>query len=124
MHNPSLPKRDLKAIRGIPMTLEDKPFVAVPLPILKDLLKGAIPFASAAGVPVGSIDARAFARHTLANNLKKARHQAQMTQVDIAKAMRVSQARISQVESGVEPVSVTFVKRWLKACGLPEDWKG
>jgi len=123
MHTPTLSKRDLRTVRGIPMIWEDQPFVAVPLSILKDLLKRPSAPPQPSGVPIGSVDARAFARTALADTLKKARSSVGMTQAGLAAAMRVSQARISQTESGAEPVSAVFVKRWLKACGLPEDWK-
>jgi DNA-binding XRE family transcriptional regulator len=56
-------------------------------------------------VPARSVDARAFARQTLAGTLKRARNAAGMTQADLAKTMRISQARVSQVEHGLEPVS-------------------
>jgi DNA-binding XRE family transcriptional regulator len=123
MNASTLSKRDLRAVQGIPMTWEDQPFVAVPLTILKDLLKRPAPGVPSSAVPVGSVDARAFARRAIAGTLKKARATAGLTQADLAKAMRISQARVSQAENGTEPVSVAFVKRWLKACNLPEGWK-
>ena len=124
MHAPTLSKRQLQLVRGIPMTVENQPFVAVPLTILKELLRRPAPDVGAEGIPAGSVDARSFARSALAATLKRARNAASMTQADLAKKMRISQARVSQVEHGLEPVSVAFVKRWLKGCGLPEDWNG
>jgi hypothetical protein len=41
----------------------------------------------------------------------------------MAAKLSLSQTRVSLAERGTVPVSTTFVKKWLIACGLPEDWK-
>jgi len=114
-------RRDLKALHGISMSIEGKPFVAIPLAILKELLKPAANETNE--IPEGSVDAIPFMQATLAKNLKAARLEVRLTQDQIAERLKVTQPRISQAEGGHEPVGVAFVKRWLKACGLPEDWK-
>ncbi len=120
MSTATMPKRDLKALHGIPMSIEGEPFVAVPLAILKGLLKPAL---VANDIPEGSVEAIPFMRAALARNLKAARLEVALTQDQLAGRMKVTQPRISQAEGGLEPVSVAFTKRWLKACGLPEGWK-
>lgn len=120
----SIPKHELKAIRGIPMSIENRPFVAVPVDVLRVLLAASAaagPVLSA--IPPGSVEAGPFMRNMIAEDLRAARGEAKLTQGDLALKMKVSQTRVSMAESGAEKVSLAFVKRWLKACGLPEDWK-
>jgi transcriptional regulator with XRE-family HTH domain len=62
-------------------------------------------------------------REAIAADLRTARTEAKLTQGQLAERMGLSQTRVSMAESGAEKVSLAFVKRWLGACGLPEDWQ-
>jgi len=47
-----------------------------------------------------------------------------LTQVELSKRLKKSQAFVSGAESGASRVGERYVLAVLKACGLPEDWKG
>ena len=76
-----------------------------------------------AGVPPGSVDAHEYTRRMIGEDLRKAREAAGLSQVELAKKLKVSQPMVSGAESGRARVSERYVRRVLKACGLPEDWK-
>jgi hypothetical protein len=118
----TLSKRSLKELQGIPMTIADRAFVAVPVEVLQNLLRAPRSVPSKE-VPPGSVEALAFAGEAIARHLKAARRTAGLTQGEIAARMGISQTRVSLGERGAVPVSTVFVKRWLSACGLPEDWR-
>ena len=71
----------------------------------------------------GTVDAVKHADTTLGANLRKARERAGMTQGALAEKLRVSQSMVSQAESGTSAVGESYVRRVLKACKLPVDWK-
>jgi hypothetical protein len=120
----TLPKQEIKALRGIPMKIENHLFVAVPVEILRILLAGgAAALPPPDEIPAGSVEAKPFMIKALALNLRAARMEARLTQEQLAGRMKVSQTRVSLVEGGNEQVSAAFVKRWLKACSLPDGWK-
>lgn len=75
------------------------------------------------GIPAGAVDAVAFGMKTLGRSLRSAREAAGLTQVDLAKRLRRSQAMISSAESGTVRVGRRYVLAVLAACGLPEDWQ-
>jgi transcriptional regulator with XRE-family HTH domain len=52
------------------------------------------------------------------------REAAGLTQVELSKRLKKSQAFVSGAESGASRVGERYVIAVLKACGLPEDWKG
>jgi len=76
------------------------------------------------GIPDGSVDAVEFARNSIANDLRAMREAAGLTQVELAKRLKKSQAFVSGAESGASRVGERYVLAVLKACGLPDDWKG
>jgi len=76
-----------------------------------------------AGVPRGSVDAIAYAKETIAETLKAARHAAGLTQTELAQRLGRTQATISAAENGNMSVGERYVASLLKACKLPEDWK-
>lgn len=78
----------------------------------------------AEAAPPGSVDARSFARESLARGLRQAREHAGLTQEQLAEKLGKSQTMVSQAESGNASVSERYVKTVLKACKLPEDWAG
>jgi hypothetical protein len=116
-----LSKNTLRALQGIPMTIEERPFVAIPVEVLRGLLKGT-PIPPSKGLPPGSVEATSYAKASIAKNLKASRLAANLTQAGMAARMGLSQTRISLAERGTVPVSTAFVKRWLSACGFPENW--
>ena len=77
-----------------------------------------------AGIPARSVDAIEYARVSIGGTLKAAREHAGLTQAELAKALKKSQPMVSGAESGTISVSERYVRAVLKACGLPEDWKG
>ena len=108
-------------MEGIEITLAGRAFVAVPLEILARFTAGqgrAIKSPS----PAGS-EAKLFIRSHVATGLRAARAHAGWTQAELARRLEISQARISKAESGAERAGEALVTQWLKACGLPEDWK-
>jgi transcriptional regulator with XRE-family HTH domain len=70
------------------------------------------------------VDAVEFARTSIANDLRAMREAAGLTQVELAKKLKKSQAFVSGAESGSSRVGERYVLAVMAACGLPEDWKG
>lgn len=66
--------------------------------------------------------ARDAVRTSIASDLKKARESAGLTQVQLARKLKKSQAMISGAENGSIAVGWTYACAVLKACGLPETW--
>ena len=53
-----------------------------------------------------------------AYNLREVRKERHMTQVEVAKAMGVSQNRVSQIENGdVDAMTVSSIRRYVEALG-------
>jgi ribosome-binding protein aMBF1 (putative translation factor) len=73
--------------------------------------------------PGGAVDAHAFIRGSIAEDLRAAREAAGLTQAELADRMGKSQTMVSQAESGAARVSERYVRAVLEACGLPEGWK-
>jgi len=99
---------------AIPLTIHGEEFVVIPKADY-DRLRG---------LPDGSVDAVEFARVSIAMDLKAMREAAGLTQVELAKKMKRSQAFVSGAENGTSRVGERYVLAVLNACGLPEDWKG
>jgi ribosome-binding protein aMBF1 (putative translation factor) len=75
------------------------------------------------GIPDGSAEALPFVRNLIARDLRQARLAAGITQSELAKKLKRSQAFVSGAENGTSRVGERYVRAVLKACGLPEDWK-
>jgi ribosome-binding protein aMBF1 (putative translation factor) len=76
------------------------------------------------GVPDGSVEAEPYAVKSIGASLRKAREVVGLTQVELARRMKRSQAFVSEAESGSSRVGERYIKAVLKACELPEDWQG
>ncbi len=74
-------------------------------------------------VPRGSVDAVEYARTSLARDLRSAREEAGLTQAELAKRMRKSQALVARSESGSIHIGERYFQAVLKACGLPATWE-
>ena len=68
-------------------------------------------------------DALEFMLGAPGRDLRAAREHAGLTQAQLAKRMKKAQATVSGSESGKIRVSEAYVKKVLKICGLPKDWK-
>ena len=69
-----------------------------------------------------TVDARVFVRGEIARRLRLARAHAKLSQVELAKRLKVTQSMVSHAETGRERVAEGYLGRVLKACGLPKDW--
>ena len=69
------------------------------------------------------VDAEEFMSRTIGEDLRAAREAAGLTQADLAKKMKKSQALVSAAERGTTRVGKRYVEAVLKACGLPKTWK-
>lgn len=99
---------------AIPLEIHGEAFVLLPK-LEYDRLRG---------IPDGNVDAVAFARTSIAQDLRAMREAAGLTQVALAGRLKKSQAFVSAAESGASRVGERYVLAVLKACGLPEDWQG
>jgi ribosome-binding protein aMBF1 (putative translation factor) len=77
-----------------------------------------------AGIPAGSVDAVEYTMSSIARTLRKAREHAGLSQNELAKKIRKSQAAVSSAEGGKMRVTDAYIKAVLKACKLPPDWAG
>jgi predicted XRE-type DNA-binding protein len=68
------------------------------------------------------VDAIAYGRASLAQDLLAARKAADLTQTELAKRLGISQSLVSQAEQGKVKVGERYVASVLKACGLPSHW--
>ena len=82
----------------------------------------ALPVSMPDGIPPGSVEAAPFMREIIAKRLKAARVEANLTQAALAEMMGVPETRITLAEGG-ERVGAAFINRWVKVCGLSDDWK-
>ena len=67
--------------------------------------------------------ARRSVHESIGRDLRKAREVAGLTQAELAKKLKKSQAMVSGAENGTVKTGWPYTKLVLKACGLPEDWK-
>jgi DNA-binding XRE family transcriptional regulator len=65
-----------------------------------------------------------YARRSIAATLKAARRHAGLTKAELAKIIGRSQSLVMGAEGGFISVDELYVVDVLKACGLPEDWRG
>ncbi len=75
-------------------------------------------------LPPGTVDAAEYIRSSIGADLRRAREHAGLTQAELAKKLKRSQPLVASSESGRVKVGEDYVRRVLKACGLPRDWKG
>jgi ribosome-binding protein aMBF1 (putative translation factor) len=66
--------------------------------------------------------ARLIVRTSIGRDLRQAREAAGLTQSELAKKLKKSQAMVSGAENGTVKTGRPYAKAVLKACGLPEDW--
>lgn len=59
----------------------------------------------------------------LGQRLRAARNAARLTQAQLAKKLRKSQALVSAAERGTTEVGTRYMELVLKACKLPSNWK-
>lgn len=71
----------------------------------------------------GAVDAVAFTRKAIGDDLRAAREAAGLTQQQLAKKLRKTQPMVSGAETGAVRVGLKYVQAVLRACGLPDDWK-
>jgi ribosome-binding protein aMBF1 (putative translation factor) len=67
--------------------------------------------------------ARQNVRTSIGHDLRQAREAAGLTQADLAKKLKKSQAMVSGAENGTVKTGWPYAKAVLKACGLPDDWQ-
>jgi len=72
----------------------------------------------------GAVDALEYGLSSLGRDLRKARLKAGLTQVQLARRLKKSQAMVSSAEAGRVRVGSRYVERVLVACGLPKNWGG
>jgi len=99
---------------AVPVTLGNRDYVILPRDEYERL----------AGIPAGSVDAVEYATASIARDLRAAREHAGLSQGELARKIKKSQAMVSSTESGKTRPSESYVAAVLKACGLPKDWKG
>jgi transcriptional regulator with XRE-family HTH domain len=68
------------------------------------------------------VEALPFIRDSIAANLKQARLDAGLTQVEVASRIKKSQSMVSGVEAGRIQVGQKYINAVLKACGQPNDY--
>ncbi len=73
--------------------------------------------------PDGSVDGPAYTAWLIAHSLRAARTAAGLTQAQLARKLKKTQAMISQAEAGKMRIGERYLRAVLKACGLPADWK-
>jgi len=73
--------------------------------------------------PLPLSPARQSVRESIGGDLRKAREAAGLTQAELARRLKKSQAMVSGAENGTVKTGWPYAKAVLNACGLPEDWK-
>lgn len=74
-------------------------------------------------VPPDAVDAIAYAAESIARCLREARKLGDLTQVELAAKLNVSQTMVARAEAGRVTVGEAYMRRVLKACKLPKHWK-
>lgn len=72
----------------------------------------------------GLVHAESFMAEVLGQDLRKARQTARLTQAQLAEKIGKSRTSVSAAERGVARIGIAYVSAVLKACGLPQNWKG
>jgi DNA-binding XRE family transcriptional regulator len=65
-----------------------------------------------------TVDAIAFSRKVIADDLKKIREKAGMTQTQLAKKLHCSQAMVARAEAGATRIGERYLRRVCKECGV------
>lgn len=91
-------------------------YVLIPRAEYLRLCEGRVPD----GVPLA--EAKIMVMKEIGRSVRLARVHARLTQVSLAKRLKVTQAMVSRAESGTARVSSAYIGRVLKACKLPADW--
>jgi DNA-binding XRE family transcriptional regulator len=103
----------------IALTINEERYVAIPEADYQRLIGPShTPAKGLAGT-----DAIAYIRQHMGSELRQARQHAKLTQNALAEALDVRQPTIANIEAGRDRVGERLIRRWLKACGLPMDWK-
>jgi len=68
------------------------------------------------------VDADELMGKAIGRTLKAARAAAGLTQAQLAKKLRKSQAMVSSAERGTIEIGPGYLRSVLKGCGLPMDW--
>jgi ribosome-binding protein aMBF1 (putative translation factor) len=68
------------------------------------------------------VDADDFMGKALGRTLKAARVAAGLTQAQLAKKIKKSQAMVSSAERGTIEIGPSYLRSVLKGCGLPMTW--
>ncbi len=101
-------------MRTVTLTIDGTEYVALPKADYLRLVGKA---------PTETVDALEFTLAALGRNLKAAREHADLTQGELAKKLGKAQSTVSQAEAGRIRVGEAYVRKVLKVCGLPADWK-
>lgn len=104
---------DAMATHRVTITIDGEEYVAVPK----------AEYARLVGDEDGTVDALAFGLETLGRTLRAAREHAGFSQAELAKRLKKGQSTVSGSESGKVRVGAEYVRKLLKTCGLPPDWK-
>jgi hypothetical protein len=107
------------------MTLANREYVLVPKQDFLSLTKGqrVLPDSPANDPLAGAVPAVPFAMKSIGRQLFAARAVAGLTQAALAKKLACSQTMVSLAEKGRKHVGVEYVRRVLRACRLPKDWR-
>lgn len=100
-------------------------FALIPEQEYLELLDHAAPDASTEADPfdlTDLVDADDFMGKSIGRTLKAARAAAGLTQAQLAKQLRKSQAMVGSAERGTIEVGVEYLRSVLEGCGLPMDW--
>jgi ribosome-binding protein aMBF1 (putative translation factor) len=68
------------------------------------------------------VDADEFIGKAIGRTLKTARAAAGLTQAQLAKKLKKSQAMVSSAERGTIEIGPGYLRSVLKGCGLPMNW--
>src|SRR5271170_5980832 len=75
-------------------------------------------------LPAGSVDAVEYAVASIANDLRAMRAAAGLSQLELAKKLKVSQSMVANAEAGRARVGESYIRRVMRACKLPRGWSG
>jgi len=117
---------DINAIVASPLELMGVRFVVIPETDYQNLLRLSVGH-SELDKELFDLDkledAETFMATTIGEDLRAARETAGLTQAELARKLRKSQALVSAAERGTTQVGLRYVESVLKVCGLPKNWK-
>ena len=100
-------------MNAVALTIHGEEFVVIPK----------LEFDRLMGRREGRVEAGPFMAKVIGDDLRAMREAAGLTQVELAKKLKKSQAFVSGAEKGTSRVGDRYVLAVLTACGLPEGWK-